>query len=494
MDPCYPSATAAALSVDVFRLILACLPRKDLLNMTCVSHLGWEEARKELLMRPIKLLRIEGLISFLRFALAGDIKQMSYIRELSFTHMRKPLGKQEQQDLLQVVGHCTNLKVLALRWCDILLAEDCLALAISSIRTLESLVIWTYDINPKLCGTIWGIVINAQSSLRSIQLPVVPDGEAGAELLRDIAQTHNRIEELKLAFGHFVSPKISFSWVRSLNVVFEWHFPPLRDLYECFPSIREITIAAHSLVDISSPSDVILAAHEMASSDYRAGHAWRSLDLLRGSIDNIWALGILCPVRSLDIDFYDASQHGHFVEALSRHRPRKLTVAFYYAPGIAPPLSEPNLLLYDDSDIHSNAGVKYLFVKMMFSPKEAPATSNITDFLRPIVASSRVECVHFALAELFNEETDPDAIVDQSPGGHSHPDVASDIQKIDTGAIARDLAEHCASIRTVAVTLWLVGHSVWSVQREDGQVTAQVVEPYYARGMLMQEERRCLAD
>lgn len=456
--------------------------------MTCVSHLGREEARKELLMRPIKL-----------FALAGDIEQMSYIRELSFTHMRKPLGKQQQQDLLQVVEHCTNLKHLALRWCDILFAEDRLALAISSIQTLESLVIWTYNINPKLCGTIWGIVINAQSSLRSIQLPVVPDDEAGAELLRNIAKTHNRIEELKLAFGHFVSPQISFSWVRSLSVVFEWHFPPLRDLYECFPNIREITIAAHSLVDISSPSEAILAVRQMASSDYRAGHAWRSLDLLRGSIDNIWALGILCPVRSLDIDFYEASQHGHFVEALSRHRPRKLTVAFYYAPGIAPPLSEPNILLYDDSDTHSDVGVKYLFVKMMFSLKQAPATSDIIvstchdyaiallpltdcmsspvrqDFLRPIVASSRVECVHFALAELFNEETDPDAIVEQSPGGHYHPDVAADIQKIDAGAIARGLAEHCATIRTVAVTLWLVGHSVWSVQKESGLVTAQVV-------------------
>ncbi len=90
-----------------------------------------------------------------------------------------------------------------------------------------------------------------------------------------------------------------------------------------------------------------------------------------------------------------------------------------------------------------------------------------------------------AISELFTSD-DPDEIVD--PPIKVNPDVPT----IDAEALAVDWAQACASIRTVAVTIALVGHTVWSVDRADGEARVVKLGAFEGRRVLDQEAQRCI--
>lgn len=64
--------------------------------------------------------------------------------------------------------------------------------------------------------------------------------------------------------------------------------------------------------------------------------------------------------------------------------------------------------------------------------------------------------------------------------------------RVDAEAFVAAWAQVCASIRTVAVTIAFVGHTVWSVVRKDGEVSVVKHSAFEGRRILAQEAKRCL--
>lgn len=107
-------------------------------------------------------------------------------------------------------------------------------------------------------------------------------------------------------------------------------------------------------------------------------------------------------------------------------------------------------------------------------------------WIRPLLHTSRVELLHIAEAKYFESDSDdPQDILDlRAEGSHKGQTAAE--------AVARELARACASIRTIAITTALSGHTVWSVDRADGEARVVKLGTYERRRVFDQEAKRCL--
>ncbi|KAL1937817.1 hypothetical protein VTO73DRAFT_12836 [Trametes versicolor] len=465
------------IDIDVFRLILACLPYDDLLKITLASHFAREEAIRELFMRPVRLCWNKNLSTFCQFALVGDPRRLSYLRNLTIEHIKKPCEDRER--FAQVLAHCTNLKKLTLQWCDgLIMDEPVVPDAISTLPNLAHLSAIMYKDSKESQVVLLRIVANMKSSLRGLNLPMVEDGLSKVEVLQDLARVHGSLEEFTLQFTTFTAPGVTFPAARNLHLTLEENVPRLRDFRGTFPSVRELSVDYHMHLGETPPDNTGTGTNNDES-------CWPSLDRLRASVLIIRALGIVCPVRRLDLGYYDSDLHDKTAETVSHLRPSKLTLNLYCAPDWATPRAHPSLLLHGSGD----ASVKHLYVKTTFSRTHAPATQDFINCIRPLLRSAHVELLHVAISELFTSD-DPDEIVDP-PLKVS----GADVPVIDAEALAADWAQACASIRTVAVTIALVGHTVWSAIREDsGAVTAVKLDAFEGRRVLDQEAKRCLED
>ncbi|OJT03866.1 hypothetical protein TRAPUB_5457 [Trametes pubescens] len=471
----YSDLLPIAVDVDVFHLILECLPHADLLKITLASKFTREEATKELLMRPVRLLRNKNLRTFCRFALAGDPRRLSYLRNLTIEHIEKPFSSEDRETFADVLTRCTNLRKLELRWCDALLMEEhVVPEAISPLPNLTYLSAIMYKDSKESQTLLLRMVANMKSSLHSLHLPMIEDGLSKVEVLQDLVMVHGNLEEFTLQFSTFTAPGVTFSAVRDLHLTLEENVPRLRDLCSTFPSVRELSIDYHMHLGETPPDNT-------ENSHLGDGSCWPSLDRLRASTSIIRILGIVCPVRRLDLGYYDSDLHDKIAETVSRLRPSKFTLNLYCAADWAAPRAHPSLLLHGSGD----AGVRHLFVKTTFSSSRSPTTQDFMNCIHPLLLTARVELLHVAISELFTSD-DPDEIVD--PPMKVNPDVPT----IDAEALAVDWAQACASIRTVAVTIALVGHTVWSVDRADGEARVVKLGAFEGRRVLDQEAQRCI--
>lgn len=85
-----------------------------------------------------------------------------------------------------------------------------------------------------------------------------------------------------------------------------------------------------------------------------------------------------------------------------------------------------------------------------------------------------------------SDSDDPQDILDfpveRSPKG----------QEVDAQAVAGDVARACASIRTIAITTALSGHTVWSVDRADGEARVVKLDAFEGKHVFDQEAKHCL--
>lgn len=327
-------------------------------------------------MRPVRLCWNKNLSTFCQFVLTGDLKRMSYLRNLTIEHIKKPC--EDREKFAQVLAHCTNLKKLTLQWCDgLIMDEPVVPDAISALPNLAHFSAIMYKDSKESQAVLLRIVASMKSPLRALHLPMVEDGLSKVEVLQDLARVHGSLEDFTLQFSTFTAPGVIFPAVRDLHLTFEQNVPQLRDLRRTFPSVRELSIDYHMHLGETPPDGTV------GTGTYDDESCWPSLERLRASVLIIRALGIVCPVRRLDLGYYDSDLHDKTAETVSRLRPSKLTLNLYCAPDWATPRAHPSLLLHGSGD----TGVKHLYVKTTFSRTHAPATQ---DFIVSIRGRSQI--------------------------------------------------------------------------------------------------------
>ncbi|KAI0823951.1 hypothetical protein BC628DRAFT_1496256 [Trametes gibbosa] len=472
------SSPLPLLNFDVFRVILTWLPHTALLRTSLASHHTRDEATKELLMRPVRILRVAKLRSFYRFMLNGDLNRPSYLRQLTLAHMEGPLEWGDVDALLRLFALCTNLNKLALQWCDVLFQESDIPPVISALPSLRHFSAWTYRDGHELQSILIREVINMRASLRSLRLPLVSEALATTDIFALLATTHNQLESLTIQLSVSLPSGVVFPSVRILHLIFEDGLPTLQEIDQTFPHVKELSLDCYAPLDDLPHIDTSRRVLPHPSS-------WHSLDHLRASMHVIRTLGIACPVRNLDLSFYDRDEHNQMADTIARLRPQKLATSLHCAPDWLIPCADPHLLLYESGE----AGVKHLFVRMSYSRSNEPQTQDVIKTLQPLLQTSRVELFHLAISGFFTSD-DPEEIVNppimlypDSPDTDASPHV-------DTDVVARSAAELGTYIRTVAITIVFLGHMVWSVDRLDGEVVMSKLRAFEGAQTLDREAKR----
>ncbi|OJT15680.1 hypothetical protein TRAPUB_5426, partial [Trametes pubescens] len=460
------------VNVDVFRLILAYLPHRELLMMALASKFSREEATQHLLMRPMSLLRNHKLLTFCQFALTGDLSKLSYLRELTIKLVKEPFSSEDRAMVARVLAHCVNLRRLGILWCDMFIMDEPVSgipEAISALPSLAYLTVQMHHDDQQIRDVLIRMVLHAKASLRGLHLPMFGDGLSRVEVLRDLARVHSHLEDFTLQFSTFTAPGVTFSAVRNLHLILEKNLPQLRDVYNTFPNVHELTIDYYMHLGETPPNAARV-------EDQRNGSCWPSLDLLCACPLIIRALGIVCPVRRLSLGFCDYDLDEEITETVSRLRPSKLTLDLRCGPDWVVPLAHPSLMLHSSRD----AGVKHLFVKKTLTgSRRSPATtSSFMDWILPLLFTARVELLHVAISKSFESDSDdPQEVLESARAVIA----SSNGPDIDAEALAGDLARACASIRTVAITIAPIGHTVWSVDRADGEARVVKLDAFEGR-------------
>lgn len=66
-----------------------------------------------------------------------------------------------------------------------------------------------------------------------------------------------------------------------------------------------------------------------------------------------------------------------------------------------------------------------------------------------------------------------------------------DVPDIGTEILAAEWARACASIRIVAITIALMEHTVWRVEKVDGEVKLVKLGSFEGKHVLEEEAKRC---
>ncbi|KAI0365362.1 hypothetical protein BV20DRAFT_1028309 [Pilatotrama ljubarskyi] len=484
------AASLRSLNLDVFRLILGCLPRAELLQLSYASRFVREEASRELLAQPVKLLRRKRLQSFCRFALSGDPAKLSYLRSLAIQHIDEPLDEEQKQDLISVLRRSVNLAELHLQWCDVLLTGDPrIPEAISLLPSLAMFNVWMYQAeDTTLQAILRRMLMNMKHPLRRLYFPLSLRGDSLPAFLQEVASAHGGLEDFFIGFYDFVAPMgMSLPHVHTLRLLLEGTTPPLADLYAIFPHVRDLHITSHVHSGLPSLSFQDIDSERPGGTLRSERSMWPSLNSLTTTIGVIYGLGLDCPVRALDVSFYEREYHNNIAEVVSRLRPRKLNLDLFCSPDWEPPRAEPCLLLYNSG----KAGVRHLFLKISYSVAYSPETRHVLNNLQPLLSASHVELLHFAMAEYFHSN-DSEEIVAGPPYKSISQDGSEHRLTVDADAIARALAEICTSLRCIAITIAQVGHAVWRVDRTNGGVEVVKLGSYEGRRLLEREAKVCL--
>lgn len=119
---------------------------------------------------------------------------------------------------------------------------------------------------------------------------------------------------------------------------------------------------------------------------------------------------------------------------------------------------------------------------------ESDAFVHQQNWILPLLRTARVELLHIAVFKYFESDSDdPQDILDLPVDSGSLTG-----QEVDAEAVAGDVARACASIRTIAITTKLAGHTVWSVDRADGEVRVVKLGGFEGRRLFDQEAKHCL--
>ncbi|KAI9065995.1 hypothetical protein FKP32DRAFT_1684694 [Trametes sanguinea] len=468
-------------NLDTLRLVLACLPQQDLLRTSYVSRLFREEACQQLLMRPIRLSGQRRFLSFNRFIHSFGISQLSLVRALAIEHMDGAIEDEVKAAFFEVLANCTHLQSLELLWCDDIIREEGrIVEALSSFRSLTRFVARLINESDLLYTVIYHAVMAMKCTLRELDLPLIPS-ERTLPDLGALAQAHPSVENLGSHVYSLAGLDISLPSVRTLHLSLEREIPSSADIYDAFPNLQHLKTTVHTWINIDDFPE------SLGSSRHGNCGIWTSLASLRSSATAIYAIGLVCPVRDLDIEYYEVSLHARVVEILSRLCPRKLSITLYCAPNWAVPPDEPRILAYNAE----GPGVRYLHMRMTFTSLHIPDNADVLRYVLPFLSHSRVEVLRLTISP-YNFSDEPENII--NPRFQVEPELAKVAETVKVEALVEEMSANCPSLRVLSTTVVKGEHIVWRVAREDGTHSLERLRPYEGRLLMQQEHERCLSD
>ncbi|KAI0329032.1 hypothetical protein GY45DRAFT_1253758 [Cubamyces sp. BRFM 1775] len=472
------------MNLDVLRLILICLANEDLLTMTCVSRGLQDEAYNELLMRPIHLDGNTRLLSFIRFVFPRNIHRLSSMRAL----ILRNIGVLLQPDidkLVSIFQACTTLRSLHCQLSDDLLENYRVVEAIVSLTTLTELNIWLQRDSELKLAIAWNIALHTPSRLKQLRLPLVPPKRVTTTPVRDLANAQPGLEDLMLNVYSFADPGVAYQALRTLSLIVEDTLPNLQDLERAFPNVRKLIFSHYMLLDVG---DALPQGHLHGDpSSTRDSTGWKSLDYLFATPASIRVVGITCPVKHLNLGFYEVTLHREIANIVGFLRPRKLTLNVFCDAatnsGWELPHAEPSVTLHNPS----TTWVKHLYLQTGYNMMSVPSTADFLAALSPLVSSSRVELLHISIGPFFVSDN-PEEVV--HPPIPMADDIPEKVKHVDVQELARGLAQTCPSVQTVAISVVMTDHYVWSIQRVDDRMEVVKLSSFEGRVRLDSEATR----
>lgn len=344
------ATSQVALNIDVLRLILIFCDTRDLLQASAACWQLRDEAVKELISRPVHLKNYAQVESFCRLVLSGDQSRPRFIRILILETQRS-LHAPGPHLLLEVINRATQLRVLQLRWCDSYFEFDQrFAGAVRDLEHLRHLEISTSE--NKQDGKIAAMLLGLRSPLKTLELTDAADNGFGDTFPDTLAQRQNRLETLRIFYpGLDLMQWTPFHFARKLDLTIGDRRISLERLASIFPNLREVAVRAHYFeIDLTSPSIETMQTREDAIAFQRSGGGWQSLDKITGTIGDLYVLCITCPVRCVDLGYYQSQACRAFLDVVSRTRPRQVELMVLCASWVPVWVQEHNILVYEGVD------------------------------------------------------------------------------------------------------------------------------------------------
>ncbi|RDX48822.1 hypothetical protein OH76DRAFT_1483618 [Lentinus brumalis] len=473
-----------ALNLDVFRIILQSCAVADLLRAGYVSRTIRKEVVEELLSRPVHLEGNTQIESFCHLMLAGNPSRFAYLHTFIIHHTAH-ITPDAVGMLVQVISRATQLRRLYLRRCEALFTKQDtrFADAVSQLGHLRLLQVW---VGREVHEYIRLMVLRLRSALKTLDLPHEDDNQLGLHFPNEVAEHQPRLEKLHIGYSSLSSRWTPYPSLRILSLCIGDQRIDLRCISQTFPNLREFSFTAHIFeVDVVNPSDQIAATRNASIALHRDGGGWRSLDYLHGTIGDLYALCLACPVRRVGLGQYDYTSHLAYLDVISRTRPRRVDVMVYCSPWFQTViLASPSLFVYGTESTEPGA-VSHMSLFVAVPAEEVVTTRMLIDTISPFLPTCQLEYLHVKIGEFFLRDESV-YLLEPPP---VHPKLQETMAKIDIAVLVSALATSGSSVRTIVLSPASRERTVWTVDRGDGRQVLRRLDPYTASQVVELEER-----
>ncbi|TFK82201.1 hypothetical protein K466DRAFT_568571 [Polyporus arcularius HHB13444] len=473
-----------ALNLDVFQIILQSCTVADLLQVGYVSHILRKEAVKELLSRPVHLSGNIQIDSFCQLMLTGDPSRFAYLHTVVINHTTH-ITPDAVGMLAQVISRATQLRRLYLRWCDAAFTkhDTRFADAVSQLEHLRLLQVWG---GREVHELIRLMVLRLRSALKTLDLPHEDDNQLGVHFPNEVAEHQPRLEKLHIGYRTLSLTWTPYPSLRILSLCIGDQNIDLRCISQIFPNLREFSLTAHIFeVDVVRPSDQIAATRNASIALHRDGGGWKSLDYLHGTIGDLYALCLTCPVRRVDLGQYDYTSHHAYLDVISRTRPRRVDIMVYCAPWFQTViLASPSLFVYDTESTEPGS-VSHVCLLVSVPAEEVVTTRALINTISPFLGTCQLEYLHVKIGEIHIRD-ESDYLLEPPP---VHPKLQETMAKIDIAVLVSALATSGSSLRTIVLSPASRERTVWTVDRGDGRQVLRRLDPYTASQVVEREEQ-----
>ncbi|TFK85974.1 hypothetical protein K466DRAFT_600717 [Polyporus arcularius HHB13444] len=482
---------ASGLNLDVFRLILQSCAVADLLRVGYVSRILREEAVQELLARPVHLAGNIQIESFCHLMLAGDTSRFPYLHTLIINHATH-ITPDTAGLLRQVISGTKQLRRLHLCRCEALFTQMETRFA-DAVSQLEHLSLLQVRVGKEVFDYIRPMVLRLRSTLKTLDVSYEEDDELGLKFTDEVAERQPQLHQLRICYSS-LSPSSKSRWMpypslRVLTLSIGDQIVDLQCISQIFPNLRKLSFTPrHALeeVDFANPSDQIVAMRNTSIALQKDGSGWKSLEYLHGSVGDLYALGLTCPVRRVRLGQYDVKSHRAYIEIFARTRPRTVEMTAYCAPWVKSiVLPSPRLFVYG-TKANVLGVASHLCLRVTVPTEEVVTIEDLILTISSFVAASRLEYLRVEIAESFG-------IVDSDYSYEPptvHPKLRETMASIDIATLAYALANSGPFLRTIVLSPASRERTVWTVDHRDRwHIGLQRLDPFTAKRVVEREEQ-----
>ncbi|RDX44919.1 hypothetical protein OH76DRAFT_1028917 [Lentinus brumalis] len=482
-----------ALNLDVLHIILAFLPRMDLLSASRTSRVVHELAVKELLSRHVMLMTPAELEAWCHFVLAGE-NRPGYVRDLLLYYEDLDAvgtGGDHAELFVAVLRRTTQLRKLSIECSDAILWQSSpeVSTIISRLPALESFEVCPFY--PDSYRVVGNILANMKCRLQRVSLHIADvdtDDDDGNyrlyDLPRALAPHLEHLVKLELGSADGLDwPAIRSKTLRSLTIGHNGSEPRPRELFEAFPNLRKLRIDGDDLVRNqfdNIPEDLYPALRDSRLSEQAGGRTWTSLDTVKGCLNDLYVLAVACPVRRLCV--YCNGKEDRTRELVRSATPHRLTLDFRSSRAERAGRGGSNLLVHGCS---GRPQVTHLTVEV--GPFQGtPVThtpETIQNDLLLLLEQSNLEYLHARICSGYMVQDSSSEIladIDES--------AEQCVRALDVDLLRDALVGAATTLRVLAFTIATHGQMVWTIDRSGDAATTSRVEAVLAKELIRREE------